>query len=66
MLITRDGAVLGPVGSEDSGDSFVAARPFCRVSYFSGGAGDYLDNLTIHWECPLPEGVEAEEEGSEE
>ena len=50
-FITDDGAVFGPYGG-NGGEPFVAVHPGCFLSYLSGMAGDRLDSLTLHWDCP--------------
>merc|ERR1712025_164544 len=50
-FITDDGALLGPVGG-GGGANWVSTFPGCYLAYLSGSAGDWLDSITLHWECP--------------
>ena len=51
-LITEDGKVFGPYGS-NGGVAFSAEQPGCYLSYLSGRAsGHHLVTITLHWECP--------------
>merc|ERR1712223_580597 len=49
-FITSSGRVCGPYGG-NGGDNFVSTFPGCFLSYISGASHNYVDSLTLHWEC---------------
>ena len=44
------GRTFGPFGG-GGGGTFVAARPNCKLAYFSGNCGKYVDRIVFHWQC---------------
>ena len=53
QFITSDDITYGPYGDEsmEGGDPYQYSHPNCRLAYFTGRSGDWLDSLTFHFEC---------------
>ena len=53
QFITSDDITYGPYGDEsgEGGDLYQYSHPNCRLAYFTGRSGDWLDSLTFHFEC---------------
>ena len=47
---------FGDVGGE-GGTPFMFHHPDCRLAYFSGYSGNWLDSLSLHFDCSEPTGI---------
>ena len=53
-FFSTDGKAYGPYGDSSDGESFVSARPNCKLAFLSGRSEDAVDMLTLHYTCNLP------------